>query len=97
MAQTSFDGQDAELLLRELEQFHDVLRSEWSRVLNQWSNLQLVWRDEQFDKFSPIFEKLVSVYNDAEQANENYINFVQQQIDINADKKQKLASRLKEL
>ncbi|NER97315.1 MAG: hypothetical protein F6J86_26295 [Symploca sp. SIO1B1] len=97
MAQTSFDTQDAELLLEELKQFHDVLRSEWSSVLNQWSNLQLVWRDEQFDKFAPIFEKLVSVYNDAEQANEKYINFVQQQIDINADKKQKLASRLKEL
>ncbi len=97
MAQTSFDSQNAEDLLKQLEQFRDTIRHEWSRVLNQWGNLKSVWHDQQFDKFEPIFEKFISTYRDAEQENEKYIQFLQEQIKINEEKKQKLAGCLADL
>lgn len=97
MAQTSFDAQDAEDLLKELEQFHEAIRDEWSRVLNQWNNLKSVWRDQQFDRFEPIFEKFISTYMEAEKESDQYIRFVREQIEINENKKQKLAGRLADL
>lgn len=82
MAKTTFNSEDAEALLKELQQFQDAIRNEWSQVLNKWSNLKSVWHDRQFDEFEPIFEQFISTYSDAEQESEKYISFVQRQIDL---------------
>lgn len=90
--QTSFDLEDAEVLLNQLQQFYELLQQEWSRVLNQWNNLQVTWRDEQFDKFEPIFEKLSSTYTQAETDCRKYIDFINEQISSLEDRQQQLKS-----
>ncbi|MGB7274279.1 MAG: hypothetical protein WBC69_13350 [Geitlerinemataceae cyanobacterium] len=80
--QTSFSSQDAEILLRELQYFRDVLQQEWSRVLNQWENLKMTWHDEQFDQFEKWFEeKFADSYNLAEIQCSVYINYLDWQIE----------------
>lgn len=87
--QTSFDLEDAEVLLNQLQQFYESLQQEWSRVLNQWNNLQVTWRDEQFDKFEPLFGKLSSTYTQAETDCQKYISFINEQISRLEDRQQK--------
>lgn len=81
--QTSFDVEDAEVLLKELHNFYDVLQKEWSIVLNQWASLKNSWLDEQYYKFEPLFDNLASTYILAKQECEIYITFLQKQIEIN--------------
>lgn len=90
--QTVFSTDDAEDLLRQLQQFKDVLNDEWSMVLNQWSNLKSVWHDRQFDQFEPIFEKFIANYRDTEEENEKYIHFLQQEIKIAEKRNQRLGN-----
>jgi hypothetical protein len=95
--QTTFDSEDAEVLLNQLRGFQDTLRQEWSRVLNQWGNLKYVWRDQQFDKFEPLFEKFSATYDDAERECGKYIAFIEEQMRINEERKQQLSGRLGDL
>ncbi len=88
--QTSFSLEDAAVLLSDLQQFRETFQQEWSRVLSQWANLKIAWRDEQFDKFEPLFEKMAANYQDAEQDCDNYIEFLQEQIRIAESRKSKL-------
>jgi hypothetical protein len=90
--QTSFSIEDANLFLSEQQELLEVLRQEWSRVLNQWSNLKVTWSDEQFDRFEPLFEKFVANYQDVEKESEKYIAFMQEQIRIAEERKSKLGS-----
>lgn len=82
MAQTTFESQDAEELLKQLQDFRETLRQEWSRVQSQWGNLKSVWNDQQFDRFEPLFEKFSATYDDAERECEKYINFLQEQLQV---------------
>ena len=88
--QTSFSTEDAEMFLSEMQAFRETLQQEWSRVLNQWSNLKVTWHDEQFDRFEPLFEKLVASHSNAERECEKYIVFIQEQIRIVDDRKSRL-------
>ncbi|MDJ0648106.1 MAG: hypothetical protein QNJ60_05310 [Xenococcaceae cyanobacterium MO_188.B19] len=97
MARTSFERQDAEDLLNQLKQYHETQRQEWSSVLNQWKNLESVWLDKQYEKFEPLFDKLSSTYSEAEKDCEKYMDFIQKQIQIDDQRKQKLASGLADL
>ncbi len=83
---TKFSTEDAEDLLQQLQQFKDVLNDEWSRVLNQWSNLKSVWHDRQFDRFEPIFEEFISNYRETEEENEKYIRLIQEEIKISEER-----------
>jgi hypothetical protein len=90
--QTSFVLEDAETLLRQLQQFHETLQDEWGRVSTQWTNLQSVWRDEQFDKFEPLFEQLSSTYQNADRDCEGYTTFLNEQIQIAREKQARLGN-----
>lgn len=90
--QTSFELEDAQILLNQLQQFQETLRQEWSRVLSQWSNMKHTWRDEQYYKFEPLFEKLSSTYNDAEKECDTYIIFINEQIQVAEKRKQSLGN-----
>ena len=94
--QTSFDLEDAETLLKQLQRFHETIRQDWSKVLSQWANLRSVWHDQQFDKFEPLFEKLTTTYSDSERECEEYIAFMQDQIRIAEDRRAKMGA-LKDL
>lgn len=90
--QTSFSSEDAEVLLNQIQQFYETLRQEWSRVLNQWGNLKLTWRDEQFYKFEPLFEDFAANYGAIEKECEEYMAFLQEQIQIAEQRKSKLGA-----
>lgn len=90
--QTSFEVEHARELLHKLQDFLQTIREEWSRVKNQWSNLEQTWRDEQYEKFEPLFDQLSSTYSNAEQECEGYIRFVDEQIRIAEKRKQRLSS-----
>ena len=65
-----------------MQQFHEILRQDWVNVLNQWRNLRATWRDQQFDRFEPLFARLVRTYIDTNRQCEGYITFLQDQIRI---------------
>ncbi|HAT15950.1 MAG TPA: hypothetical protein DCS91_22460 [Microcoleaceae bacterium UBA11344] len=90
--QTSFDLEDAKDLREQLQQFYETQRQEWSRVLSQWENLKGVWHDNQFDSFEPLFEKLKSTYSDGERECESYLVFLNQQIKVAEERRQKLGN-----
>ena len=92
----SFEISDAQDLLQQLQQFEETIRHDWSSVLNQWGNLQATWRDQQFDRFEPLFERLAATYNDANRQCEGYIAFLQDQIRI-AEARQARMGALKDL
>jgi hypothetical protein len=50
-AQTKFDIEDAQELSRQLQNLRDVLNQEFSRLINQWHNLESTWRDDQYSDF----------------------------------------------
>jgi hypothetical protein len=91
MPGTSFERQDAEDLLNQLKQYHETQKQDWSSVINQWKNLESVWLDKQYEKFEPLFDKLSSTYSEAEKDCEKYMAFIQKQIQIIDDNRQKLA------
>ena len=47
-AQTTFDLDYAKDLLKQLENFYQVMKQDWSRVENQWANLRSCWHDDQY-------------------------------------------------
>ena len=53
--QTKFDVEDAEELSRQLQSLRDTLNQEFSRLINQWHNLQSTWRDDQYSDFAHDF------------------------------------------
>lgn len=77
----SFSVQDAKSFVQQLKKFQEELRQEKSQLLNQWSNLKSSWEDKQRNDFEEVFEKILSTYNDAEQANDKYIKFVEDMIE----------------
>jgi hypothetical protein len=87
---TSFNLEDAECLLRQLNQFRVTLQQEWGKVATQWDNLKLTWHDQQFDKFEPLFEKLSSTYQHEIDDCEKYMVFLVQQIQTAEQSKVKL-------
>ncbi len=49
--QTQFDIEDAKELSRQFENLRDTLNQEFSRLMNQWHNLESTWRDDQYSDF----------------------------------------------
>ncbi|MBD2177276.1 hypothetical protein H6F42_10170 [Pseudanabaena sp. FACHB-1998] len=49
--QTKFDIEEAKELSRQLQNLRDVLNQEFSRLINQWHNLESTWRDDQYSDF----------------------------------------------
>ncbi|ELS33818.1 MULTISPECIES: hypothetical protein [Pseudanabaena] len=49
--QTKFDIEEAKELSRQLQNLRDVLDQEFSRLINQWHNLESTWRDDQYSDF----------------------------------------------
>lgn len=86
----SFSIQDAKDFVQQLTKFQEELRQEKSQLLNQWSNLKSSWQDKQRNDFEDVFEKILSTYNDAEQANDKYIKFVEEMI----EKQEKISSQV---
>lgn len=50
-AQTQFDIEEAKELSRQLQNLRDILNQEFSRLINQWHNLESTWRDDQHSDF----------------------------------------------
>jgi hypothetical protein len=90
--QISFETDNAKELLNELQKFEDAVSSDWRQVLNRWSSLKSVWKDQQFDKFEPLFENLSNTYTQVEQECEEYIDFLKHQIDIAETRKSKMGA-----
>jgi hypothetical protein len=87
--QTSFDLEDAKALQDRLGELYQTWH-EWQKVESQWANLKSVWRDEQFDKFEPLFEKLSTTYDNAMEECHQYRGFLAQQIQIAEERRFKL-------
>ncbi|AMW29883.1 hypothetical protein [Arthrospira platensis] len=94
---TSFNLEDAECLLRQLDQFRGTLQQEWGKVATQWENIKLTWHDQQFDKFAPLFEKLSSTYQGEIDGCEKYMGFLVQQIKTAEQRKVKLGDVVNKL
>lgn len=77
-------------LQNQMQQFHQAVGQEWSQTMNQWSNLQSVWRDQQYEKFAPLMEQFASTYSNVDQACEQFTAFIQQQIQIAEDRKSRM-------
>lgn len=94
---TSFNLEDAECLLRQLDRFRGTLQHEWEKVATQWENLKSTWGDQQFDKFAPFFEKLSYTYQDEVEECEKYMVFLGQQIKTAEQRKVKLGDVVNKL
>jgi hypothetical protein len=82
MRKLGFQGEDAEELLNELQQFRESVEQDWSQVENQWRNLQSVWRSSHYEQFAPQIEYLSRTYGDVDQDCETLIAFLQNLINI---------------
>ncbi len=91
---TTFDLEDAEALLTQLQRFHETLDQEWTSVLNRWGNLKSVWYDAQFDRFEPYFEKLSDTHRESERECEAYIAFMKEQIQVAEKARASLTEKL---
>ncbi len=89
-AQTTFDLDDAKELLKQLENFYEAMKQDWSRVENQWANLRSCWHDDQYQTFEPLYEKLTSTHKDSQKETEEYISFMREQIRIGEKRKDRL-------
>lgn len=90
--QTTFDLDDANELLNQLVNFHEVMQKEWSRVENQWFNLRSCWRDEQYQMFEPLYDQLSATHKDSEKECLEYIAFMREQVRIAAERRAKLGA-----
>jgi uncharacterized protein YukE len=88
--QTGFDVEDAAALLQQLQQFYEILQQEWSQVQNQWGSLQTAWHDQQFETFNPLYEQLSNTHTDTEQMCEQFISFLQGQIQTAQDRRDRM-------
>jgi hypothetical protein len=82
--QIVFDVEKAQVLSISLNDFNESWK-EWSVVEKCWANLQLTWRDQQYDKFEPLFEALTDSYSKASQSCDNCKRFILSQIEIAAE------------
>lgn len=89
---TSFDLDDAKLLLNQLVQWRQVLRIEWQAVSGQWGNLSMAWHDTQRDKFEPYYTKLLSDWNMTETNLDSAIVFLTEQIRIAEERQSRLGA-----
>jgi hypothetical protein len=78
---TSFSVKDAKFFLEKCQEFEEIIQQEWSKVLNQWSNLKATWHDEQFYQFDPLFEALITNYRKAKFEYEVYIKYITNQLE----------------
>ncbi|NES20132.1 MAG: hypothetical protein F6K41_14675 [Symploca sp. SIO3E6] len=90
MSKTSFNVEDVNSLLEQINEFCETLQQEWNKVSNQWSNLKSTWHDEQFNKFEPIFEKMLFAYEEEITKCKSYTIFLAQQIKIAQQRNNKL-------
>lgn len=90
---TSFNVEDTEAFLFELQQLQEIIQHDWTGVLNQWENLKIVWKDENFRIFEEKFSDLAVSYQMTEAECERHIAFLNQQILI-ANKLQPALSNL---
>ena len=90
--QTSFDKQNAEALMSQLQQLHETIEKERSKVLSQWGKLQTSWADEQYYKFQPFLGKFAATYGDAERQLEKDVAFLKEQIRLAEERRQKLGN-----
>jgi hypothetical protein len=90
VGKTGFDLEDTIILLQQLQQFYEIIQQEWSQVQNQWGNLRTAWRDEQFDTFNPVYEKLSTTHTDTEQKCEKFIAFLKRQIELVENRQRKI-------
>jgi hypothetical protein len=90
--QTSSSLEDMMALLNELKNFEENSQAEWSQVLNQWANLLAVWKDQQFDRFEPLFDNLASHYKEVGMSCENFNQFMNEQVKILEDKQSRLGN-----
>jgi hypothetical protein len=91
-AQTTFDLDDAKDLLKQLENFHEAMKQDWSRVQNQWANLRSCWHDDQYQTFEPLYEKLAATHKDSQKESEEYISFMREQVRIAEERRAKLGA-----
>ena len=80
--QTGFNIDEAKVYLAQLQKMSDVLKANWSGVHHQWSNLKTCWRDRQYQKFSPIYEKLNAAHSTHLKSIERHILVLKEQIQI---------------
>ena len=90
--QTSSSLEDMTALLSQLQNFQESSQAEWNQVLSQWSNLEAVWRDQQFDRFEPLFDDLKATYREVANDCDRYNTFMNEQIAILQDKQAHLGN-----
>jgi hypothetical protein len=90
--QTSSSLEDMTALLSQLQNFQESSQAEWNQVLSQWSNLEAVWRDQQFDRFEPLFDDLKATYREVADDCDRYNSFMNEQIAILQDKQARLGN-----
>ena len=92
--QTSSNLEDMTALLNQLQNFQVSSQAEWNQVLNQWGNLEAVWRDQQFDRFEPLFDDLKATYREVADDCDRYNTFMNEQIAVLQDKQARLGNLL---
>ena len=90
--QTSSSLEDMTALLSQLQNFQESSQAEWNQVLSQWSNLEAVWRDQQFDRFEPLFDDLKATYREVANDCDRYNTFMNEQIAVLQDKQARLGN-----
>jgi hypothetical protein len=80
--QTQFDIEDAKELSRQLQNLRDVLNQEFSRLINQWHNLESTWHDDQYSDFTHGFweeflDKTKTTIKKYEETSEYFDNKIQ--------------------
>ena len=90
--QTSSSLEDMTALLSQLQNFQESSQAEWNQVLSQWSNLEAVWRDQQFDRFEPLFDDLKATYREVADDCDRYNTFMNEQIAVLQDKQARLGN-----
>jgi uncharacterized protein Yka (UPF0111/DUF47 family) len=84
--------EDMESLLSQIKNFEENSQMEWNQVLNKWADLRSVWRDQQFDKFEPLFENLAATYKNVEVSCDTFNQFMNEQVRILEDKQSRLGN-----
>ncbi|BAZ12179.1 hypothetical protein NIES4071_40070 [Calothrix sp. NIES-4071] len=78
----SFEIEDAQELLNQLQKLNEIFQQDWSRVLNQWGNIKTTWQDKQAVVFEAQFQKILSIYQCSGKECEEYIVEIKRQIEI---------------
>ena len=82
-AQTKFEIEDAKELVQQLKNFVDVLSEEFTKVTNQWHNLESTWRDQQYSEFvNDFWDDFVGQIKDVLKESEEFQNHLDHKIQI---------------